>query len=174
MSCVQDAAGEVVPGCMRARIPCESCSVQAAHVRARFMCTRAARSRSCSGATMRHDHVISVVSSSDKEEKAEEEDFRDDLRRQPRSRQAVLRKAAAPGDLDGFAFVEDDHLAQFYVDIDPKLIHVEVEWKDPRGKTATRRAERTSSCGTSVTAAGVFATFTCTALVLHFLPAGFG
>jgi hypothetical protein len=78
---------------------------------------------------MRQDHVISVVSSSDEEEEAEE-DFRDDLRRQPRSHQAVLRKAAAPGDLDGFAFVEDDHLAQFYVGIDPKLIYVKVEWKD--------------------------------------------
>ena len=28
------------------------------------------------------------------------------------------------------AFVEDDHLAQFYVGIDPKLIYVKVEWTD--------------------------------------------
>jgi hypothetical protein len=86
---------------------------------------------------MRHDHVISVVSSSDEEEEAKEEDFRDDLRRQPRSRQAVLRKAAAPGDLDGFALVGDDHSAQFYVGIDPKLIYVKVEWKDREKASGT-------------------------------------
>jgi hypothetical protein len=78
-------------------------------------------------ATMSHE---SVESSSDKEEEAEEEDFRDDLRRQPRSRQAVLRTVATLGDLDGFAFVEDDHLTQFYVGIDPKMIYVKVERKD--------------------------------------------
>ncbi len=60
-----------------------------------------------------------------------------DLRRQPRSRQAVLRtRLPAPGDLDGYVFVDDDdHLAQLYYVgiIDPnKLVYANkvVEWKD--------------------------------------------
>jgi len=96
------------------------------------------KSHARSGSMLRHYDVISVDSTSDEEEEeAQEEDFRDDLRRQPRSRQAVLRNAAAPGDLDGFAFVEDDHLAQFYVGIDPKLIYVKVEYKDREEASAT-------------------------------------
>ncbi len=35
------------------------------------------------------------------------------------------------------AFVEDDHLAQFYVGIEPKLIYVKVEWKDREEASGT-------------------------------------
>jgi hypothetical protein len=61
----------------------------------------------------------------------------EEFRRQPRSWQAVLRNVVAPGGLDGFAFVEDDHLAHFYVGIDPKLIYVKVEWKDREEASGT-------------------------------------
>ena len=78
-----------------------------------------------------NQHVISVdPSSEDEEEEAQEDHSRDDLRRQHRSRQPVLRKTAAPGNHDGVGFPDDDHLAQFYQGIDPKLIYVKVEYDD--------------------------------------------
>ena len=78
-----------------------------------------------------NQHVISLdPSSEEEEEEAQEDHSRDDLRRQHRSRQPVLRKTAAPGDHDGVGFPDNDHLAQFYQGIDPKLIYVKVEYDD--------------------------------------------
>ncbi len=119
-------------GCMRARVPCASCGVQAAHVRARFTCTRRTFALVCPPG-------MRCVQQARPPQKTNSE--------------CVLGHTS-PARMLGLAQLNAEARSS--------------------GKTAKRRAERASTCGTSVAAAGAFATFTCTPLVLHCLPAGFG
>ncbi len=112
-------------GCMRARIPCASCGVQAAYVRARFMCTRRTFALVCPPSMWCVQQA------------------------RPSYSECVLGHTSAAGIL-----VSPRGLAQLNAEARSS------------GKTAKRRAERTSSCGTSVTAAGAFATFTCSCFIV--------